>query len=103
MTEGQVSTPPDRRLAAQDATNEPESPTERARLPIGTTVLALLALLVGLGLTAVPAAAAKTVAASPPSLEQDGVTKAQVLLLNGLGSTDRPSLPAMISGRPASD
>jgi hypothetical protein len=89
-------------LADQNTTNEPTNLAERARLPIGTTVVALLALLVGLGLTAVFAASEKGIHTSPPPQKQGDAAKSQVLLPKALQTIDRPSLPAPFSGHAAS-
>jgi hypothetical protein len=97
-----AATPPDQPLADQKATNEPTSPTEGPHHPIGTTILTLLALLVGLGLTAVFAASVKGIETSPPPQKREDASKAQVLLLQALETIDRPSLPATMTGRPAS-
>ncbi len=97
-----AAAPPDQPLSDENTTNEPTSPAEGPRFPIGTIALALLALLVGLGLTAALAAAAQGIETSPPSQKRDDTPKAQVLLLNGLESIERPSLATTMSGRPAS-
>jgi hypothetical protein len=97
-----AAAPPDPPLGEQNATNEPTSPPEGPRHPIRTTALALLALLVGLGLSAVFAAAVKGSETSPTTQEQIDAPKSQVLVLEELQSIDRPSLPAILSGRPAS-
>jgi hypothetical protein len=88
--------------ADENATNEPTSPAEGAHLPIGTTVLALLALLVGLGMTAVFAASVKAIDTSPQSQKQGDALKSQVLFPKVLQSIDRPSLPARIPGHATS-
>ncbi len=92
-----AAAPANQALADQNATNEPTSPAGGIHLPIGTTVVALLALLVGLGLTAVFAAAVKATQTSPPPQEQGDTAISQVLLSGSLQSIDRPSLPAPIS------
>ena len=61
----------------------------------------LLALLLGVGLTAVLAAAAKAVDISSPVEKQQDARKSQVLLLNELQPNDGPSLPASNPGRSA--
>jgi hypothetical protein len=94
--------PAHRALADENTTNEPRRPAGGAHLPIGTTVLALLALLLGLGLTAVFAAAVKAMETSPPPQKQGEVSRSQVLFSKALQSIDRPSLSAPISGHAAS-
>ncbi len=97
-----AAAPPNPPLADRKATNEPTSPTEGPQHPIRTTALFVLALLAGLGLTAVFAASGKAVATSPPPQKHEDARKSQVLLLKGLESIDRPSLDATNSGHPMS-
>jgi hypothetical protein len=97
-----AAAPADPALAHRNATNEPKSPTEGPQHPIRTTALFLLALLVGLGLTAVFAAAVKASDTSPPPQEQGDAPRSQLLAPKAFQSIDRASLAATISGHPMS-
>ncbi len=97
-----AAAPANQALADQNTTNEPKSPAEGAHQPISTTALFLLALLVGLGLTAVFAAVVKATDTSPPPRKQGDAPRSQVLSTKEVRSIDRPSLAATISGQPMS-
>ncbi len=97
-----AAAPPNQPLADRKATNEPTNPTEGPQHPIRTTALFVLALLVGLGLTAVFAASGKAVATSPPLQEQEDAPRSQLPAPKTFQSIDRPSLAATISGDPLS-
>ncbi len=97
-TEPAPTAPANQPLAEQNATNEPTSPPEGPHHSLGTIALALLALLVGLGLTAVLVASVKGIETSPPPQKQGDASKSQVLFSKALQSIDRPTLAAPISG-----